>query len=172
MNEHAITYKLLSKELALATIDDIKRIGNISFRQHLSVLTAENAADWSARLQQDEVWEDLVGISICFVAMKGNVMVGMAHLVPSGNPWDVFKTEWAYLRMVGVDPAFQGQGIARKLTQLCIDHARETNQKTLALHTSEFMNAARHIYESLGFTILQEIPQRLGKKYWLYVLEL
>jgi ribosomal protein S18 acetylase RimI-like enzyme len=34
------------------------------------------------------------------------------------------------------------------------------------------MSAARHIYEALGFTILQEIAPRYGKKYWLYILEL
>jgi hypothetical protein len=34
------------------------------------------------------------------------------------------------------------------------------------------MDAARHIYESMGFTILQQIPDRLGKKYWLYTMDL
>jgi uncharacterized protein (DUF1810 family) len=34
------------------------------------------------------------------------------------------------------------------------------------------MDAARHIYESLGFTILKEIPNRFGKRYWLYTLNI
>jgi hypothetical protein len=34
------------------------------------------------------------------------------------------------------------------------------------------MPAARHVYERFGFRILQEIPARLGKKYWLYTLDL
>jgi hypothetical protein len=34
------------------------------------------------------------------------------------------------------------------------------------------MHKARHIYESLGFTILREIEPRLGKKYWLYTLDI
>jgi len=34
------------------------------------------------------------------------------------------------------------------------------------------MDKARHIYESLGFKILKEIVPRLGKKYWLYTLDL
>ncbi len=173
INERSpITYHLLTTEEAKAALAAIKRIGNISFGQHFNKLTPENAADMSTRLQQDGTWQDLLAKSKCFVAMKGNTMAGMAHFVPSGNAWDVFKPEWAYLRMVGVDPAYQGQGIARKLTQMCIDHARQTNEKTLTLHTSEFMDAARHIYESIGFTILKEIPERLGKKYWLYALEL
>ena len=96
----------------------------------------------------------------------------MAFIIPSENPWDIFKAEWSYIRMVGVNPKYQGQGIAKALTKMCIDHARQTNEKTIALHTSEFMDAARHIYESLGFKILQEIEPRLGKKYWLYTMDL
>jgi len=42
----------------------------------------------------------------------------------------------------------------------------------MALHTSEMMRSARHIYEKIGFNILKEIEPRLGVKYWLYTLEL
>ena len=55
---------------------------------------------------------------------------------------------------------------------MCIDIANRNGEKTIALHTSEMMDKARHIYESLGFTILREIDQRLGKRYWLYTLEI
>jgi hypothetical protein len=34
------------------------------------------------------------------------------------------------------------------------------------------MDTARHIYESVGFKVLKEIDQRLGKRYWLYKLDL
>jgi ribosomal protein S18 acetylase RimI-like enzyme len=34
------------------------------------------------------------------------------------------------------------------------------------------MNAARHIYEKIGFKIIKELEPRLGKKYWLYELTL
>jgi ribosomal protein S18 acetylase RimI-like enzyme len=92
--------------------------------------------------------------------------------MPGGNPTDVFKSEWCYLRWVGVHPDYEGRGIAKTLTKLCIDHAISTNEQTIALHTSEFMDAARHIYESLGFTIQNEIPTVYGKKYWLYTMKL
>ncbi|MEL4419591.1 GNAT family N-acetyltransferase, partial [Shewanella algae] len=71
-----------------------------------------------------------------------------------------------------VDPDFRGFGIGKQLTQLCTDKAKETKETVIALHTSEFMNDARHIYEKMGFKILKEIDQRLGKRYWLYTLEL
>jgi ribosomal protein S18 acetylase RimI-like enzyme len=74
--------------------------------------------------------------------------------------------------MVGVDPTYGGKGIAQTLTEMCVDHAKTLNEKTIALHTSEFMDAARHIYEKNGFKRTQEIEPRYGKRYWLYRLEL
>ena len=80
--------------------------------------------------------------------------------------------EWSYIRFVSVDPLFGGQGIGRKLTTMCIDQAKDNGEQTIALHTSEIMTNARRIYESLGFEVLREIDQRLGKRYWLYKLDL
>jgi ribosomal protein S18 acetylase RimI-like enzyme len=96
----------------------------------------------------------------------------MAFLVSKGNPTDIYEEEWSYVRFVTVDPDFGGQGIGRKLTTMCIAAARQNGEKTIALHTSELMGKARHIYETLGFEILKEIDQRLGKRYWLYKLDL
>jgi len=96
----------------------------------------------------------------------------MAFLVPSGNPTDIYRKEWSYIRFVSVDPEFTGRGIGRKLTMMCIDKARANGENIIALHTSEIMGNARHIYESLGFRVLKEIDRRLGKRYWLYTLNL
>src|SRR6185436_12199902 len=100
-------YKLLSSDEATNAVPAIKEIGMLSFFQHLPALTPENAADLVERLQQDDVWTGLVAISKCFVCLKDDEIIGMVHLVPSGNPWDIFKPEWCYLRMVGVNPKYQ-----------------------------------------------------------------
>ena len=95
----------------------------------------------------------------------------MAFLVPKGNPTIIFQADWSYIRMVGVNPNFACKGIGKRLTQMCIDFAKNSNEAVIALHTSEFMNAARHIYESLGFKRSRELDSRYGKRYWLYKLE-
>lgn len=96
----------------------------------------------------------------------------MAYLVPSGHPTDIYEAQWSYIRFVTVDPRYSGKGIGRRLTQMCIAQARTNQESTIALHTSVLMQNAMHIYQTLGFTILREIPPRLGKRYWLYTLEL
>jgi len=158
-----------------ATIHDkyqFKTLGILSYGKYSSQLTEENWAMMSANIKRDATWDSILSSSKGFVCIDGNNIVGMAFLVPHGNPWFVFDSDWSYIRMVGVHPDYEGRGIAKTLTKQCIDYAISTNEKIIALHTSELMNAARHIYENLGFTVLKELEPRFGVKYWLYQLAL
>ena len=150
----------------------LKQLGIISYGQFADILGTEHWATLNGFLQDDEKLAELMKISKCYVCLHENKIIGMAHIILSGNPWSFFKAEWSYIRMVGVDPKFGGQGIAKKLTAMCIDHARLNKENIIALHTSEFMDAARHIYENLGFEKVQELEKRFGKRYWLYMLNL
>lgn len=165
-------YKLIETKEALLISSELMTLGSIAFGQHSPKMTTENAAKMQAGIANEKMWTDMIEIAKVFVCTNKEKVVGMAFLIPKGNPWDIFKAEWCYLRMVSVNPKHQGHGIGKKLTQMCIDYARETNEQTMALHTSEMMDAARHVYESLGFTILEEIEPRLGKRYWIYTLNL
>ena len=93
-------------------------------------------------------------------------------MVPQGNPTEIYDAQWCYLRFVSVDPTHQGKAIGKTLTKLCINRALKNNETIMALHTSEIMQGARHIYQNFGFNILKSIPPRLGIKYWLYTLDL
>lgn len=92
--------------------------------------------------------------------------------MPSGNPTEIYNEQQSYIRFVTVSKKYSGQKIGQTITEKCIGRAREKSEKYIALHTSEMMNAARHIYEKLGFEIVRELEPRLGKKYWLYELAL
>lgn len=153
-------------------IDQLQELGIIAYEQFKSVLTSENWAIFNGNLQDRQKFIEILKIAKCFMCLDNNKIIGVAYIIPSGNPTNLFKAEWAYIRMVAVNPRYRGKGIARELTKMCIAFARETNEKTIALHTSEFMDTARHIYESMGFKVLEEIPSLFGKKYWLYTLEL
>jgi ribosomal protein S18 acetylase RimI-like enzyme len=152
--------------------EQLQELGIAAYSQFQEVLTPDNWSILNGSLQNREKFTDILKIAKCFVCTDKDRIIGVAYLVPSGHPTELFKADWSYIRMVGVDPKYRGQGISKKLTQLCIDHARQNNEKTIALHTSEFMDAARHIYESLGFKILKEIPPIFGKRYWLYTSDL
>jgi ribosomal protein S18 acetylase RimI-like enzyme len=151
---------------------DLQKLGLISYGQFKDVLTPENWQKLQSFLTAEDSYSPLLKVSRCFVCEHAGEVVGMAFLIPNGNPTEVFRTEWSYIRMVGVNPKFAGKGIGKTLTQMCIDRAKETKEEIIALHTSEFMDAARHIYERLGFKRIKELEPRLGKRYWLYQLEI
>jgi ribosomal protein S18 acetylase RimI-like enzyme len=164
-----LTYKLGTR----ADSQSLKKLAIKSWTPFQKELTEENWNLLNQTISNDKTYQDLIDQSICIVCVDDNDnIIGMAFLVPNGNPTDIYLKEWSYIRFVSVDPAFGGLGIGKKLTSICIDKAKEIGEKTIALHTSEIMNKARHIYESLGFEILREIDQRLGKRYWLYKLDL
>jgi ribosomal protein S18 acetylase RimI-like enzyme len=152
-------------------LEKIKALGLLSYGQHSSVL-GEGWQLMQTNLSNDRTWENLLNTSTGFLCESEGRLIGMAFLVPNGNPNDIYPADVSYIRMVGVHPDFSGRGIAKELTFMCIQHARKINEGTVMLHTSEFMDAARHIYEQMGFKIVKEIPPRFGKKYWLYSLPL
>ena len=152
--------------------DGLKKLGILSYSQFKNVLTENSWLKMNSFLNSDKSYFDLLDISQCFVCENKNEIIGMAFLVPKGNPTEIFDKDWSYIRMVGVNPKYIGNGIGKQLTNMCIEFARENNERIIALHTSEFMNSARHIYESLGFKQIKEIKPIFEKKYWLYQLEL
>jgi ribosomal protein S18 acetylase RimI-like enzyme len=152
--------------------ESLKQLGILSYNQFSKILSP---ADWNTMdrfLNNDTMWDQLVNGSKIFVCEDDEKIIGMAYLLPSGNPTHIYPADWSYIRMVGVNPEYRGKGIAQRLTQMCVDYARQSNEKIVGLHTSEKMDDARHIYESVGFAIYKEIGPVYGMKYWLYKLEL
>ncbi|MFT3680207.1 MAG: GNAT family N-acetyltransferase [Ferruginibacter sp.] len=158
-----------------ATSEDLKRLQQLailSWSRFKDVLTADNWQKLYSNISNVNTYTTLLEQSECIVCIAAEQVIGMAFLMSSGNPTDIYEAGWCSIRFVTVHPHHNGKGIGKKLTQLCIEKATKNGEKTIALHTSEFMNNARHIYESLGFTVLKEIPPRFDKKYWLYTLEI
>jgi ribosomal protein S18 acetylase RimI-like enzyme len=155
-----------------ADLPALKALGVLSYGRFRSGMAPDQWEKLRTSLSSDETWRALLRQSRGYICTFGGLPIGMAFLVSSGNPTELFSADWAYIRLVGVDPAHENKGIARNLTMQCINQAREDKESVVALHTSEVMVAARHLYESLGFKILKEIDPRFGKRYWIYTLSL
>lgn len=155
-----------------ADIPELIQLGLVSYGQYAPLLAPGGWEQMQAGINNRDMWTHFIERAKCFLYTHEGTIVGMAFYFPSGNPWNFYPDNWSYIRMVGVHPQYEGMGIARSLTQKCIEEARATGESTIALHTSEVMNAARHIYEKIGFTVVQELPERFGIKYWLFALPL
>lgn len=163
--------KLIYRRADISDINKLKSLGIESYSEFSKVLTSTNWNKMNSFLESDDNLIKLIHQSIVFVCEKELDIIGMIYLVPNGNPTELFQENWSYIRFLGVNTKFRGYGIGTKLTNLCIEYAQVTNEKYIALHTSEFMDSARAIYEKRGFKKIKEINY-LGKKYWIYLFEL
>lgn len=156
--------------------NDLNAIMNLALKtwtEFKSELTTENWQNLYETITSEKTFIELLEKSYSVVCENQNEeIIGMSFLVSNGNPTEIYDKSWCYIRFVTVDPEFGGNGVGKKLTENCIKYAKQNGEKTVALHTSEMMNKARHIYEKLGFEILRELEPRLGKKYWLYLLNI
>ena len=164
---------MIYRQANMEDLPGIKKLAIVSWRQFEEKLTPQEWQKLESSLKDDKTFITLLEKAFSLICLNDNDdIIGMSFLVPGGNPTDIYQEDWCYIRFVTVHPEFGGKGIGRTLTEKCIAHAKETGEKTIALHTSEMMEKARHIYESLGFKVLKEIEPRFGKKYWLYILNI
>lgn len=66
--------------------------------------------------------------------------------------------EVAKLRMFLVEPALRGSGLAQRLLEAVIRHARATGASKLVLWTHESHRAAGRLYARNGFRLVDETP--------------
>jgi ribosomal protein S18 acetylase RimI-like enzyme len=151
--------------------EQLKQLGFLAYGQYRDQLTEENWRLMEQNLGSEQNWDGLMD-SIPFVCADGDHIVGMAFLYTSGNANEIYPGDWSYIRMVGIHPDYERRGIARRLTAQCIEEAGKLGEQTIALHTSELMNAARRIYESLGFVEIKDLGLRFGIRYWLFRMDL
>lgn len=108
------------------------------------------------------------GAALMVAEDGGRVAGSVAYYAPGRSTPAIFPRDWASLRALAVDPGLRSRGIGRRLTEACIQRARQDGAAVIGLHTSEAMVVARSLYERMGFAIVSELPSRFGLRYWLF----
>ena len=129
----------------------IARLTLAAYREYASVMepSAWNALDQAIRSSLT----DDANVTRFVAELDGSIVGSAALYAPDTAAYGDFisLTPWPEVRLVAVDPAVRGRGVARALVEECIRRARESGATTLGLHTSRSMRAAKRLYEQMGF---------------------
>lgn len=78
--------------------------------------------------------------------VEGGIVIDGAHAEDDG----------AHLRWFILSDALRGKGVGKKLIARAIDYCAAKGYRQIYLWTFEGLNAARHLYESFGFSLTRQ----------------
>ena len=127
----------------------------------LGWVVRQHGAVYADEYQWDASFEALVARIVadyaeCRDPRREAVWIAEVNGEPAGCVFCMRKSETTgQLRLLLVDPAARGLGIGARLVGECISFARRVGYDELVLWTNAVLTAARRIYETAGFVLVE-----------------
>src|SRR5690242_16111724 len=112
--KNSIKKSLIYRSAHISDLEQIKALGLAAFGKYFPELSKEDREKLKVNLSNPDNSLSLIKNSAGYVCETEGKLVGMGFLFPSGTGWEFFEPEWSYIRMVCVDPEFEGNGIGRR----------------------------------------------------------
>ena len=152
--------EIIIRDAAANELDRIEDLVKTAYREFQPLFPE---AVWNA-------WMDNIsrtirsGAGMLMVAEHQGDLQGVVQFFPDAaqSGMGTWPPGSAAIRILAVRPQGRGKGYGTMLTRECLHRARELKIPTVYLYTGEFMRAARHIYEGLGFKRAPEFDRHPG----------
>lgn len=147
----------------------VRRLVTEAYAEFEPRLTAPNWATMTGNIAK--VVDAGAAGDLLVALLDGRVAGTVTYLAPGPKDYRRVPQEWAVVRVLAVDPALRGRGVARALTEECLNRARRDRAPVVGLHTAEMMTAARTLYERVGFVHHEDFAH-LGLRFSIYRMTL
>lgn len=144
-------------EVREATVDEHAEAGRVTAEAYREFVRPGDA-DWDRYLGRIADVAERATRTTVLVAIDDGTILGSLTLELQGRVRDEsddehrpLAPEEAHIRMLGVDPGARGRGVARTLMATAERIAREAGKTRMTLNTTTRMEAARAMYERLGY---------------------
>ncbi len=133
----------------------------------VEVRTAAGAEDMAILRALFLEYQDWLQVDLCFQDFETELAtLPGAYAPPAGGVWLAYVdgelagcigfrphdgTGACEMKRLWLRPAYRNLGLGRRLAVTCIEAARAAGYRTLCLDTLGFMDAARALYQTLGF---------------------
>ena len=84
--------------------------------------------------------------------VEGSITIDSAHAADTG----------AHLRWFIMSDALRGKGVGNRLIRTAVEFCRANNYRRVYLRTFAGLDAARHLYEKMGFKLVNQCPGTQG----------
>jgi ribosomal protein S18 acetylase RimI-like enzyme len=148
------------REAKAEELDEVEQLVKTAYSEFQPLMPEAAWNRWMDNIRETVQAPD----GVLLVAERQGGIEGAVKFYPDAR--QAHQGQWpagaASIRLLAVSPASRGRGVGVKLTQACLDRARELKTPTIFLYTGTFMAAARHIYEKLGFKRAREFDGNPG----------
>jgi ribosomal protein S18 acetylase RimI-like enzyme len=141
--------KVLIREVRPGELMAVEALVKAAYREYRELVPPAGWQRWMASITEAVH----SGEGLLLVAEVGGAIQGVVQFFPEASRAHMghWPASAATIRLLAVRPESRGLGLGTRLTQECLDRAREQKIPTIFLYTGTFMRAARQIYENLGF---------------------
>jgi ribosomal protein S18 acetylase RimI-like enzyme len=137
-------------EIRRVRAEEHDALGRLTVAAYERLEGGEELGDYAKTLADVD---DRARRAVVLVAVDGGELLGgVTYVAGPDNPYaEGLEPAEVGIRMLAVSPAAQGRGIGRALASECLARARRDRARRVMLHSTPWMTAAHHLYESLGF---------------------